>query len=235
MSWGNVDNGRSCRRKVKRSVGSSASAERLERKSTDKFTTNMNDLRDRMELEKLIADNQIQLEDIPQIDLYMDQVIQLFENTFYGTKRNEDEKVLTKTMINNYAKGKLFFPVKNKKYSKEHLILIALIYQLKGALSISDIKTALKGINERTAEGDFDLAHFYQLYLDLTKINLETFRGGLQNQSSRIEEKEKELNESASVQLDKVLMAASLVHMSNLYRKAAERLVDELIDEKDQK
>ncbi|WP_026582972.1 DUF1836 domain-containing protein [Bacillus sp. J33] len=188
-----------------------------------------------MELEKLIADNQIHLEDIPQIDLYMDQVIQLFENTFSNTRRNEDEKVLTKTMINNYAKGKLFFPVKNKKYSKEHLIFIALIYQLKGALSISDIKTVLKGINEQTGEGDFDLDHFYQLYLDLTKINLETFKGELQNQSSRIEEKAKDLNETASVQLDKVLMATSLVHMSNLYRKAAERLVDELIDEKDHK
>ena len=51
-----------------------------------------------------------------------------------------DEKVLTKTMINNYAKGKLFIPIKNKKYSKQHIMLINLIYQLKGALSINDIK-----------------------------------------------------------------------------------------------
>lgn len=74
-----------------------------------------------MEMEKLIADNQIQLEDIPQIDLYMDQVIQLFENTFGSTTRNEEEKVLTKTMINNYAKGKLFFPVKNKNIQRSTL------------------------------------------------------------------------------------------------------------------
>jgi hypothetical protein len=185
-----------------------------------------------MELKKMIMENQIQLEDIPKIDLYMDQVIQLFENKFGSSKRNEEEKVLTKTMINNYAKGKLFFPVKNKKYSKEHLILIALIYQLKGALSISDIKETIKGINERTVEGGFDLDHFYQLYLDLTAQNLETFKEDLQNQSGRVKAEAEALEETASNDLEKVLMVSSLVHMSNLYRKAAEHLVDELAEGK---
>lgn len=185
-----------------------------------------------MELKKMIMENQIQLEDIPKIDLYMDQVIQLFENKFGSSKRNEEEKVLTKTMINNYAKGKLFFPVKNKKYSKEHLILIALIYQLKGALSISDIKETIKGINERTVEGGFDLDRFYQLYLDLTAQNLETFKEDLQNQSGRVKAEAEALEETASTDLEKVLMVSSLVHMSNLYRKAAEHLVDELAEGK---
>ena len=187
-----------------------------------------------METEKLIADNQIQLEDIPQIDLYMDQVIQLFENSFGSTTRNEEEKVLTKTMINNYAKGKLFFPVKNKKYSKEHLILIAFIYQLKGALSINDIKSLLNGVNTRTAEGRMDLDHFYQLYLDLTKLNVDAIRSDLENQASRAAEEAKELNEDQSAQLEKVLLATSLVHMSNLYRKAAERIVDDVKNKADQ-
>ncbi|MGY6210891.1 DUF1836 domain-containing protein [Cytobacillus firmus] len=182
-----------------------------------------------MELKKLIADNQIQLEDIPQIDLYMDQVIQLFENTFGSTTRNEEEKVLTKTMINNYAKGKLFFPVKNKKYSKEHLILIAFIYQLKGALSINDIKSLLDGVNSRTAEGKLDLDHFYQLYLDLAKLNADAFMNDLENQAGRAAE----LNKGMPSQLEKVLLASSLVHMSNLYRKAAERIVDEVKETED--
>lgn len=82
-------------------------------------------------LEKLYLDTQLTIEEIPDIDLYMDQVIQLFENKFSQTKRNDEEKILTKTMINNYAKGKLFFPVKNKKYSKEHIMLISMIYQMK--------------------------------------------------------------------------------------------------------
>ena len=67
-------------------------------------------------------DSRIELEEMPELDLYMDQVIQLFENKLSSLKRNDDEKILTKTMINNYAKGKLLLPIKNKKYTKEHLL-----------------------------------------------------------------------------------------------------------------
>ena len=56
----------------------------------------------------------IEIESIPNIDLYMDQVITLFEEKLAHTKRNEKDKLLTKTMINNYAKGKLLLPIKNK-------------------------------------------------------------------------------------------------------------------------
>lgn len=42
--------------------------------------------------------------------------------------RIDDEKVLIKIMINNYVKGKLFIFIKNKKYLKEYMILISLIY-----------------------------------------------------------------------------------------------------------
>ena len=86
------------------------------------------------------SSNNINLNDFPEIDLYMDQVMQLFESKLSYTKRNDDDKVLTKTMINNYAKGNLLMKIKNKKYTKNHLILMGLIYNLKGALSLTDIK-----------------------------------------------------------------------------------------------
>ena len=98
-------------------------------------------------LKSLHLEKQLTLDDLPQVDLYMDQVIQLFEGVYGETLRNSAEKVLTKTMINNYSKGKLLFPIKNKKYTNDHLILMSLIYQLKGGLSITDIKTSLDEIN----------------------------------------------------------------------------------------
>src|SRR5690606_31243007 len=94
-------------------------------------------------VESLHLNNHLLLEELPNLDLYMDQVIQIFESNLEKTKRKEEDKVLTKTMINNYAKGKLFFPIENKKYSKKHIVLISLIYELKGALSIQDIKMTL--------------------------------------------------------------------------------------------
>ena len=69
-------------------------------------------------LDELGLNEHLTLDDIPDIDLYMDQVIQLFEKKYAKTKRDPKDKTLTKTMINNYAKGRLFFPIKNKKYSK---------------------------------------------------------------------------------------------------------------------
>ncbi|WP_010676500.1 DUF1836 domain-containing protein [Bacillus timonensis] len=178
-------------------------------------------------------DNNIFIEDIPQIDLYMDQVIQLFENTFTSAKRNEDEKVLTKTMINNYAKGKLLFPIKNKKYSKEHLILLSLIYQLKSGLSINDIKATLDGINQRIMNNEeFNLEAFYKNYLDLYKKNAAEFK---QDIETKVKDVEEELGSDNDKQLKKVLLILSFITASQFYRRAAEALVDELIDEQSEK
>src|SRR5690606_5191028 len=109
------------------------------------------------EIKKMIKeigiDRQITLEEIPDIDLYIDQVIQLFDKTYSSFQRNEDDKVLTKTMINNYAKAKIFFPIKNKKYSKEHIILISLNYQLKSVLTLNDIKATLQELSHSILQG----------------------------------------------------------------------------------
>jgi DNA-binding transcriptional MerR regulator len=181
-------------------------------------------------VEVMDLDKNIRLEDIPGIDLYMDQVIQLFENTFSGSKRNEDDKILTKTMINNYAKGKLFFPVKNKKYSKEHIILISLIYQLKGALSIGEIKAVLDDVNEKTAKEDFDLEKFYAGYLSLYDKNSASFKKEVLERAKEASAEVAGLGEaeSDSHSLETVLLAASLVNISNTYRRAAQHLIDTL-------
>jgi len=186
-------------------------------------------------IEQLNLEASLTLEEMPQIDLYMDQVIQLFENKFTESKRNEDDKVLTKTMINNYAKGKLIFPIQNKKYSKEHLILMSLIYQLKGALSINDIKVTLTGMNQKIIKEEIDLDSFYTSYLNLTRQNVEDFKVDLEERVKDVNEEITEDKKGDSPYLKQVLMISSLVHMSNLYRKVAEKLVDEITVEKEEK
>ncbi len=183
----------------------------------------MNEIVRKMALEKYIS-----LEEIPQIDLYMDQVIQLFENKYAEAKRNEDEKVLTKTMINNYAKGKLFFPVKNKKYSKEHIILISLIYQLKGGLSINDIKTTLDGLNKREDDSDFELEGFYNSYLKIFNQNITDFQSHAELKQEEARNQIAHSCHESEEELQQILLITSIVQMSNLYRRLAERLVDEL-------
>ncbi|WP_110929172.1 DUF1836 domain-containing protein [Bacillus massiliglaciei] len=179
-------------------------------------------------LKKIGIESKINIEDVPDIDLYIDQVLQLFEKKFEGTKRNADEKVLTKTMVNNYAKGKLFYPIKNKKYSKDHLLLISLIYQLKGALSINDIKSTLSGLNQLITEEGFELEPFYRSFLELQDKGAAHFKENLEslmNESKKEVKREGQENEY----LEKALMIASLVNVSNLYRRTAEQLIDELV------
>lgn len=85
---------------------------------------------------------------IPNIDLYMDQVLTFMNGHLENAKRYEDDKVLTKTMINNYAKNHLLPAPDKKKYSKEHILILLFIYYFKNILSISDIQTILKPLTE---------------------------------------------------------------------------------------
>ena len=88
-------------------------------------------------------------EDIPNIDLYMDQVTTFMDSQLATSKRHEYDKILTKTMINNYAKNDLLPPPEKKKYSKEHVLTLIFIYYFKSILSISDIQSILNPITDR--------------------------------------------------------------------------------------
>jgi len=184
-------------------------------------------------IDKLSLETNISLQEMPEIDLYMDQVIQLFDHTYKNKKRNEDEKVLTKTMINNYAKGKLFIPIKNKKYSKKHLILISLIYQLKGALSINDIKVTLDGINHKLTNENFELEKFYTSFLAIQQGNALDFEQEFHKRANDVHAEVAKMEDDDAEQLEKILLIASLVNISNSYRKAAELLIDEIKVETD--
>ena len=88
--------------------------------------------------------------DIPAIDLYMDQVTTFMDSKLKNTTRNpEEDKILTKTMINNYAKSDLLPPPVRKKYTKEHLLVMTFIYYFKSVMSIGDIEVILNPITER--------------------------------------------------------------------------------------
>ena len=97
----------------------------------------------------LLKTESIPPEDIPNIGLYMDQVTTLMDTRLASSKRYPDDKILTKTMINNYTKNKLLPPSNKKKYSREHIFLLIMIYYLKSILSISDIQSLLEPLSER--------------------------------------------------------------------------------------
>ena len=81
---------------------------------------------------------------LPEVDLYMDQVLTLFDRTLSESKRAPGDKLLTKTMVNNYVKEGLMTPVRGKKYTREQIMQLLCVYHLKQTLRLSDVK-ALTG------------------------------------------------------------------------------------------
>lgn len=194
-------------------------------------------MRDKMmeKQERIRQGKPIRMEDIPSIALYMDQVIQLFEQNYHSYKRNEDEKILTKTMINNYAKGKLLPPIKNKRYSKEHILTMSLIYQLKGILSIQDIKSTLESLNEEVQKEEVNIEDVYDMYIDMINENEEQFNENVDWMEKSMAQNYNEKISQPNNEMKEVLMINSLVHMSNLYRRLAEAKIDSLSREENRK
>lgn len=100
-------------------------------------------------LEHLGTLSYIKPESIPNIDLYMDQVTTFMDEHLKNAKRYPEDKVLTKTMINNYAKNNLLPAPNKKKYSREHILLLIFIYYFKNLLSFNDIEQLFRPITEK--------------------------------------------------------------------------------------
>ena len=118
-----------------------------------------------------LKESELKSGDIPAIDLYVDQILNLVtEKLLQGSERYHDHR-LTKTMINNYSKDGLITPVKGKKYTREQIVQMLTVYTLKSTLSIGEIKRVLQGAY---AMPDFDgarLGEMYDRHIDIKEEN----------------------------------------------------------------
>ena len=125
-------------------------------------------------LQRLAKLNYIKPGDVPNIDLYMDQATTFMDEHLSDVKRYEDDKILTKTMINNYTKNDLLPPPVKKKYSKEHIYVLTFIYYLKNILSISDIQKLLNPLTDKffNKEELPDLEYIYSEIYNMEKAQI---------------------------------------------------------------
>ena len=153
------------------------------------MTINTEDLLNSI-LESLDRIECIQTEDIPNIDLYMDQVTTFMDSKLRSTTRYpENDKILTKTMINNYAKNDLLPPPLKKKYSKEHILVLIFIYYFKSILSIGDIENLMKPITEKyfKTEEEFDLERVYKEVFSLEKTQIDLLKNDVKERFKQAE------------------------------------------------
>ncbi|MCM0650712.1 DUF1836 domain-containing protein [Clostridium swellfunianum] len=188
-------------------------------------------------LNETINYDDIKLTDIPWVDLYMDQVTTFFDEKLKDFKRDKDDKILTKTMINNYAKAKLLTPVKGKKYSKEQMVLLSLIYNLKQVLSINDISLVLAPILEglNLKDNSVSLEKIYNENLDINKLQADEFCSWFTNKldflSNKLSSSETENKETMLL----ILIVLMLVNSANTHKRMAEKIIDTYFNSKKEK
>ena len=129
------------------------------------------------ELDAVINDalNEAELQsaEIPAIDLYVDQIINLVADKQKEGSPRFLEKQLTKTMINNYSKDGVITPVKGKKYTKEQILQILTVFSLKSTLSIGEIKRMLGGAYAIEGFDAKSLEAMYSRYMQIKEDNRE--------------------------------------------------------------
>ena len=180
----------------------------------------------------------VKSQDIPNIDLYMDQVTTFMDKNLRKSARYpEDDKVMTKTMINNYAKNDLLPPPIKKKYSKEHVLVLIFIYYYKGILSISDIQTLLQPITSQffQIEDDFNIASIYDEVFGLEKEQIDMLKKDVMekyNCSSKTFEDAPEENKEFLKLFSFICLLSFDVYMKKML---IEKLIDEMKETKDKK
>ena len=167
----------------------------------------------------------IHVDEIPQIDLYMDQVTTFMEKHLGELKRYPEDKVLTKTMINNYA-----------KYSKEHLLVMIFIYYFKNLLSFTDIETVLSYITENHfGTSESSLAEIYTKVFSMEHDQMDRLKEDVKEKFEKAKETfptaaegSEDPENAESLQL--FAFICELAFDVFLKKQMIERLADELRD-----
>jgi len=185
-------------------------------------------------LDGLTSYKGIQSDDIPDIALYMDQVTTFMDKKLNSFKRQESDKILTKTMINNYTKANLTFPPINKKYEKDHIMMLTLIYHMKQILSVNDMSKLVKpiislvdspGDNGKTTE------ELYELFTNMEFQELGQFEKSVNDIISDLSKN----NELGAISDDAfmIMMVLTLVIQAEHRKNLAEKLIDTFFEKKE--
>lgn len=189
---------------------------------------------DKDKLSKLIDDlsllDDVQPSDIPDIDLYMDQMTTFIDDKLKHLKRSDKDKILTKTMINNYTKAGILMPPKNKKYNKQHIILLIMIYYLKQILSIDDIKSLLTPIfkNMNTPEDDLiPINDIYSVFLEIKQNEFDNYCDVFTDKFKEIRTRASKLDNADQRTAELFLTVIMLVAQADAQKRLAEKIIDE--------
>ena len=181
-------------------------------------------------LKRLAKLNYIKPGEVPNIDLYMDQVTTFMDEHLSDCKRREDDKILTKTMINNYAKNHLLPPPVKKKYSREHILMLTFIYYFKNIMSINDIQVLLGPIAEEffPGNGSLKLQEVYQEIMDLELEQIEPLIKDVSRKFNKARSSFSDADEKEQDFLQKFAFICMLSFDVYVKKQVIENLIDQM-------
>lgn len=169
-------------------------------------------------------------ETIPNIDLYMDQVTTFMDSNLQDSKRRSQDKILTKTMINNYAKNNLLPPPIRKKYSKDHILMLIFIYYLKNVLSINDIRTLLNPLSEKYFSSNSSTLSLEEIYKNIFQLESEQFNSLVKDVLKKFD-RSKEMYADETDKDREFLQTLSFVSMLSFDVYVKKQMIERIIDE----
>ena len=188
-------------------------------------------------LESLSKMEYIKSSKIPDIDLYMDQVLTFMNGNLDNVKRHESDKVMTKTMINNYAKNHLLPAPEKKKYTKEHIMVLMFIYYFKNILSIGDIQSILNPLTDRYFSNgkELNLEKVYEEVFSLEKDQIDQLKETLTKDYQRAGETFTEEDEEDKHFLQLFSFICMLSYDIFIRKQIIEKIVDSMPKQPDKK
>jgi hypothetical protein len=167
-------------------------------------------------------------DEIPEIDLYMDQLTTFMEDKLNANKRSEDDKTMTKTMINNYTKNNLLPPPDKKRYSKDHLIMLLYIYYLKNFVSITDIQTLLAPMNNNDCYNGESPVNIEEVYRKLFNYEIDNYNDIIKSILSTYDKASDMYDPETDAYLHDMCMVSMLSVDVYVKKKCIEHLIDDM-------
>ena len=181
-------------------------------------------------LENLDHLSTVKVEDIPDIPLYMDQVTTFMEDRLGHARRSKGEKIMTKTMINNYAKNKLLPSPEKKKYSRDHILVLLYIYYFKGILSLQDIQSVLTPLTDRYfGQADIPISDIYRNTFDLAYSQIGRIQDSISEYAEEAGRRFKDAGEEDRQFLQLFLLITSLGIDVYIKKRVIEQLIDDCL------
>lgn len=164
--------------------------------------------------EQVLKETPLEISEIPQIPLYMDQIVSLMANQ----KRDSEDKILTKTMIHNYSKAKIIKPIKGKTYPREQIIQLLMVYVLKNMLTMEELKQVMLQMYDTSQLGEQGFERCYQRFLDFEKSKV--------NDADELMKKLVPDDKSKTPYEDALVSLLTITSLANQLQKVAEKIVE---------